>query len=342
MANAIGTDVQGYAFLRDVSAPLVITVIEGQTELIAGARANSVKGTLGGVQTADLHFFDIPTVGLTTGTADDRVTLGARGLKASGLRNFTLRAGAGNDTVDLLSDQLTPPDVDQFQRDGAGVIAEVTGEFRYDGGSGVNTLGATFNADWTLDSTRLTAGNGERVELADVRDVRLTGGAGINRLTVNNWGGSAVLDGGANSDEFEVSASALDVVTLADAGGTLDQLTLVGTGAADNFTVNTSTVHLGTKVLDYTGIEVVSIAGGGGDDTLAVIDAGAGAARRRRRLRPVPGVPGRVRGRRIRSRQRPAAFGHHRRRYPRSPRERGRRPGHFHGRRQACHLRRHH
>ena len=44
----------------------------------------------------------------------EAVQLAANGLTAYGLLDFAINTGAGNDTVTVLSDALTPPKVGQF------------------------------------------------------------------------------------------------------------------------------------------------------------------------------------------------------------------------------------
>jgi hypothetical protein len=275
---AIDSAGTGYAFVREVSPPSTVTVIEDQTELIAGAKANTLQGTVGGQAMADLRFFDIGSVTLATGSQADHVTVASPGLVAFGLQNFTVNTGGGDDTVTLLSDQLTPTAVGTFVPV-AGTpprYVEVTGRFLVDSGAGTDTLQAAFDTDWTLDLGLLTAGNAEQAQLARTENVQLTGGAGVNRLKVLRWTtGQVVLDGGANSDSFDVSAAALDVVRLADAAGSLDQLTLTGTTGADVFSINNTLVQLGTSVLNYAGMEVLSIAGLGGADQMTVYDSSA-------------------------------------------------------------------
>ena len=285
---AIDTDGSGYAFIRDVSPPLTVTVVEEQAELIAGARANILAGSVGGVQTADLKFFDIANLSLTTGSQADQITVGAGGITAFGLQNFDLNTGGGDDRLDVLSAKLTPPAVGTFVPTGdlgsapdgsplpGGIVyVERTGAFRYDGGTGINALNATADTDWTLDTGLLSATGGGELALAQVRDVRLTGGAGINRLRVLNWAGQVVLDGGQGSDEFEVDAAAFDAVSLADAGGALDQLSLSGTAAADSVVISAGGVLFGSRLLDYAGMEAIAVAGGAGNDTLTVSDSTA-------------------------------------------------------------------
>ena len=249
-ANAIDTNGNGHVFVREVSAPTTVTVADSQTTLIEGAKANVVTGTIGGVATADLKFFDIGRVELDTGAAADVVTINRGGLNAFGLGEFKLKTGGGDDTVNLRTDKLKPPALGTYALTGVvnGVpqYTLVGGGFSIDGGSGDNLLAATANTDWTLSAAALISGNGSQVALGNFRNTNITGGAGSNRIRVTGWvaGGVATLDGGLGSDEFIVEPAAFDAVVLNDAGGMLDQLTLVGTAGVDEFTVNAHQVNL--------------------------------------------------------------------------------------------------
>ncbi len=155
---------------------------------------------------------------------------------------------------------------------------QLNGAFTFTGGSGNNTLVAQADTNWTLDNNTLTAGNGDSMNLAGVQSVRLVGGSGKNRLEVIHWSGEVTLDGAGGDDEFVVHPSSLGVVRLEDsgAGSDLDTLTVVGTGGADSFLVSGTQVWLGTQTMDYSGAEVIRIAGAAGNDTLDVADAAAG------------------------------------------------------------------
>ena len=288
--GAINTDGAGYVYIRQVSPPVTVTVLEEQDLLIAGAKANTITGTLGGVQTADLKFFDITNVTLTTGAGDDNITISADGLTAFGLLNFTVDTDGGNDTLTELSDPLKPPAAGSFVPSGdfsglkpgdplpPGVsYVQLNGVFTYNGGSGENTLVAQADTDWTLDTNTLTAGNGDTMDLANVHSVRLVGGSSANRLEVKNWAGDVTLDGGGGADQYVVDAAALGAVTVADSGSSsdLNQLTVIGTAGDDHFLVSGTQVWLGTQTMDYTGVQVIRIAGEAGNDTLDVADAAA-------------------------------------------------------------------
>ncbi len=65
--------------------------------------------------------------------------------------------------------------------------------------------------------------------------------------------------------------------TVSDTGtdGAIDEMSLLGTAAADTFTMTQSTLSVAGKTFDYVGIENLRLAGLGGDDKFAVGDISA-------------------------------------------------------------------
>jgi hypothetical protein len=108
---AINTDGNGYAYIRNLSPPITVTVPERQETLIQGAQANWIGGTVGGMNTAKLYFFDTPTVSVeTNASTDSSVTISQAGLTAFGLLNFSVNnTGTGNDTLNVNSNTLAAP-----------------------------------------------------------------------------------------------------------------------------------------------------------------------------------------------------------------------------------------
>jgi Ca2+-binding RTX toxin-like protein len=288
--GAINTDGAGYVFIRQVSPPVTVTQLEEQDVLIAGAKANIISGTVGGVQTADLKFFDITNVTLQTGAGDDHVTVNTAGLTAFGLLNFTVNMDGGNDTLTELSDPLKTPlsgtllPTGNFGTaqpgdplpQGAG-YTPLSGVFLFNGGAGNNTMIVQADCDWTLDTNTLTAGNGDTMDVTGVQTIRITGGSGMNRLKVINWAGTVTLDGAGGADEYMVSAQAMGHVKIEDSGSAtdLDQLTVLGTTDNDAFLISSTQVALNGQTSDYSGIEVIRVAGLEGNDKFDVVDASA-------------------------------------------------------------------
>ncbi len=288
--NNTTTPGAGYAFMREVSAPITVTTVGSQSTLQLGAQANIIGGKVGTMTTADLKFFDIRDFNLTTGSADDLVTLGSAGLTAYGLRNFNVTTGGGNDTFTTQTNLLKPTAAGTFLPSvpftfGSTIpantpMARVLGALTFDGGTGTNTMAAVFDGDWTVTANALIGTkDNAAVTLTNVSNVTLTGGGSVNRFTLLDWSGTATLDGGGDSDQFIVHAAALNGTKISDTTGSLDSLTVLGTAGIDTFQVNAGRVRLNnTMDLDYTngGVDLLNIAGGLGDDILTVNDSSAG------------------------------------------------------------------
>ncbi|MCK4660995.1 MAG: hypothetical protein KAV82_15850, partial [Phycisphaerae bacterium] len=292
--SVINTSGTGYAFIRDVSPPITVTVPERQELLIEGAHANTVSGTLGGVETVDFHFFDIKDMTIQTGAGDDTITIEEDGLTAYGMENFTVATGAGDDLLTTLSGKLKPPAVDDYISGDFGSLNEgdsippgeednyytrITGAFTYDGGTGTDRLVADADVDWTLGPDKISTPVGGGMLLQNVSDAEIFGGESGNLIAVSGWAGSVTIDGRGGSDQITVHAGDLNEATVGDSGvgsGDEDQLTFIGTNSADVFEINTVTVLLNSREFDYTGMEVLRIAGMAGDDTMTLYDTAVG------------------------------------------------------------------
>ena len=279
---------EGYAFVRDVSPPVVVTYPEQQSVLIAGAQANTISGSLGATQTAALSFFDIPDVTLQTGAGADAIALNDPGLQAHGLLKFELKTGAGQDALTIKTDGLDPPAVDAFEQtgdfggsnsgaplpQGAG-YRRLSGGFTFDGGADADTINAQADTDWTLGASSLAAGNGESVSLANVENANLKGGAGTNFLRVNAWTGSVTLDGLEGADQFEFGTS-LNSATVNDTGTSgVDRLTITGGAESEQFVIDNNGVTVGMKTYSLTGVESLSLAAGDGADQFSLFSSTA-------------------------------------------------------------------
>jgi Ca2+-binding RTX toxin-like protein len=274
--NAIDGDGNGFIFIRKVTPPTTVITVELLEELKRGAKANKIFGTLDAVQTADLNFFDIRDVNVTSGDRDDRVTLEKEGLTAFGLENFQLQTGGGNDRFNVNTDNLSTParnavvgnfSVGQQIPNNANTVE---GEFTFDGGTGTNLVAATFDTDWTLRPTALAAADGAPLQLANVQQAALTGGVSSNRLEVMGWNGIVTLDGGVNDDNFIVPAAALGAVTVNDSSGAADALHVRGTPDAEVISIIGNHVTIANQTLTHAGVEVINVAAGDGDDRFVV------------------------------------------------------------------------
>ena len=286
----IDTDGAGYVYLREVSAPTSVTAAVRQEVLLAGAQANAVSGFVGGKETSEFVFFDIADVTITTGAADDLIEVAKEGLTALGLQNFVVETGAGADTLTLRTTQLTPPAVGSFvpfgdfsnanlgddipQNAGYDIIA---GAFTFDGGDDDDHLVVSAgDADWQLNGDVLIANNLDELQVSNVEDASINGGKTANVIRINAWAGTVSVDGAGGADQIILQLGEVVSATVDDTGaGNSDSLRVLGTELEDQLFVTDGAVTLGSNVVNYAGIEVLSVTGRGGDDELNVLDSSA-------------------------------------------------------------------
>lgn len=270
-------------------APTTVTQTEIQATLKSGAQANVVTGRVGGKQTSSFNFFDIPDVTFRTGDADDGITIGADGLTAFGLTNLDIQTNGGADTLTVLSSNLVPPAAGKYEPTGnfqpgdsipAGTVYEkLAGVVRFDGGTGVNSLVADADADWTLTADALVTGE-SRIDLANVDDASLFRRAAANRFDISGWMGSLAVDGRGGSDQVVLDAGVASsgTISIADSGsaaGDVDELTVLGSNANDTIKIRRLTAIVNSIAVVYANYEVLRIGGRSGDDTIDIIDSAA-------------------------------------------------------------------
>jgi len=81
------------------------------------------------------------------------------------------------------------------------------------------------------------------------------------------------------SDQLTINIGTVTGGTIDDTGSGVDDIdvfTVIGTAASNSLSVYTDGVALGTKVIEYTGNEVLRVTGMGGNDTFSVYDTSAG------------------------------------------------------------------
>ena len=285
---AIDTSGAGYSFLRSVSSPINVIVPERQQDLIGGAQANVLSGTVGGVETADFTFFDIGSVTIQTGNASDQLEIAEEGMTAYGLRQFAVNTGGSNDRLTTRSTKLTPPAVGTYSpfgdfgttKDGDPIppgagYTKVTGGFVYDGGDDDDELVADGDEDWTLQADALVPTVDDRLDVNNVERASLIGGDTGNVIELLSWEGFVSLDGGAGSDQLIIDLDNVADSNVAESSGDGDQLRVLGTDTADLFTIDANSVSFGSHEIDYSGIDVLRIAGLDGNDAFSVADSSA-------------------------------------------------------------------
>lgn len=218
-----------------------------------GAAATQVSGTSGGTTIASVRFHNIPNVVIDAATNDataaagaDLVTVSQASLAAAGLKTLTVNTGVGNDRLTVNATNLLLP--------------VSRGAFRYDGGTGFDSVDATGDTNWSLTPTSLTAGGGGSLRLTAIENATLTGGASNNSLDASLFGGSVTLNGLGGNDTLRSGSK----------GGTLnggdgnDELhggashdTLIGGAGIDEFVLRgtSSEDHLILQRTSTTGAQ---------------------------------------------------------------------------------------
>ncbi len=191
--------------------------------------------------------------------------------------------GIGNDTVTVNSADF--------------LLGVAGGAFKFQAGSGTDTVIANGNTSWTLTDTSLTAGSGGVLQLDSIETATLSGGVSNNILnaslfkgnvTLNGLGGndklfaalrSSVLNGGDGDDQLHGGLES-DVL---NGGRGADQFILKGTDSADTLVLRkTSTGNLflrrnratgallETDTITSEGTMLFTILALGGDDLIAI------------------------------------------------------------------------
>ena len=188
---------------------------------------------------------------------DNRITM--PGFFSTGTLRDTIQGGEGKDNLfgqegdDILwggDDKGTIIPIDDNEDD---II---------DGGSGIDEVRQTANADQTLNNVKLT-GQGDDT-LIDIERAELTGGTSDNTLDASAFSGSATLDGKAGSDTLKGGVGNSVFVFGEDANGTeVDKIAELPGGGIDTLDFSSSsgpvTVDLSMQSVasQYSGTNVV-------------------------------------------------------------------------------------
>src|SRR5262249_6568048 len=165
------------------------------------AGQNRISGTSGGVAVEALTFFDIATFTLDTGAndgalPDDQVTVDASGLVATGLKDFFVTTGAGND---------------RFAVNSNGYAAPVSGGVvQFQGGAGADSFFGNADVSYVLADTGVTSSGGGTIAFTSVDQADLTGGPSDNTFTVSDWTKTAALHGAGGAGDKVVSVDDAD------------------------------------------------------------------------------------------------------------------------------------
>ncbi len=295
--TAINTDGAGYLYITELGPPMTFLTSEAYEILLSGAKANGIGGTVGAQTSANFRFFDMPSVSLTTGAANDTITLPSTGLNAVGLTNFSINTGAGNDAFTINAADLRLPTDSQFtfsgQTAGKAIGADLTQAeadqvydpttpvFSFDGGTGSDTLSVNADIDMNLSATRLKTSQGT-LQVANLENANLTGGASSNVLYVGALIGVVNLDGKGGSDAYTLFIGNLTGGSVDDsvpvANGEINRLSVVGGEGEDAIVIELNTITINyVAAVHYSNIQSLSVGSGGGDDLIVANATSAGA-----------------------------------------------------------------
>ncbi len=229
--------------------------------------------------------------------ADGLLVLSNTALARSGLPTLTLTSVEAANLAGSAGD-------DSFN------VSGWTGSGRVNGASGTNTLIASKNSDFTLNDVLISSSDGMSLDLSDILSVHLTGGIANNTFDISGWYGSGTLTGGggtadkivyAGGGNFRLSNTHLSdtlgpslsiaTIEVAELSGNADvnnfditdwtgsgsiaggaeRDTVIAAGNV-NYTLANTSLTLGSKVINLSGVEVAHLMGGGSANTFSVSD----------------------------------------------------------------------
>ena len=241
----------------------------GSTFTLTAALTGGTKTVTGGTgnDVFDLNGAPTTTATLDGGTGSDRIELTSD--TDFTLSNTSLTTISGHD---LTLAAMEVANLTGGAADNSFTVSGWSGTGTLDGAGGTGDSIVAVNDVATIDLTntslaRATLGT---LTLANIEVADLTGGAGVNAFTVSSWTGSATLTGLGADDSYSITLNGtVGSVTVVDAAGAADSITVNGTAGADAFTLTNSAVSTAGETVNYTGadIETLAVNGLAGDDT---------------------------------------------------------------------------
>ena len=241
----------------------------GSTFTLTAALTGGTKTVTGGTgnDVFDLNGAPTTTATLDGGTGSDRIELTSD--TDFTLSNTSLTTISGHD---LTLAAMEVANLTGGAADNSFTVSGWSGTGTLDGAGGTGDSIVAVNDVATIDLTntslaRATLGT---LTLANIEVADLTGGAGVNAFTVSSWTGSATLTGLGADDSYSITFNGtVGSVTVVDAAGAADSITVNGTAGADAFTLTNSAVSTAGETVNYTGadIETLAVNGLAGDDT---------------------------------------------------------------------------
>ncbi|HLP76522.1 MAG TPA: hypothetical protein VK327_06325, partial [Candidatus Paceibacterota bacterium] len=126
-----------------------------------------------------------------------------------------------------------------------------------------NTLLAVSNANFTLTNSLLTRSGFGDLQLANIINAVLTGGAGANSFTVNGttWTGHATLNGVAGNDTYNLTLTGAGTTWFTIADPTSNSADVLNVTTSFTPTVTGTQLTIGPQKVDYSGVAVLNLNG---------------------------------------------------------------------------------
>jgi Ca2+-binding RTX toxin-like protein len=264
-----------YTASTGVANNLSVAVNSGTYTVTDTAEAINVVGLAGatgsGTNTVTFSAAQVPTAGMVLNLGDMADTVSI----VSTTKAISIKAGAGNDTID----------VGTF---GNGSLNNIQARVTVDGGTGADTLrvndSASFIDNYTITSTQVLS-NGRAVNYSGIENLVVTGALVGDTFTVRSTaaGAQTTLNGGPNGATFNVGGTdgTLDAIqgALTVNGGPLNSFRTSELNVLDqgSFTDHSYTLQAnsvtrdGSATISYSGIQDVAVSAGSADDTATVL-----------------------------------------------------------------------
>jgi hypothetical protein len=297
-----------------VSVPVSMTLGSGTNLIYCGAGRATITGTSG----TDTIYGGSGGVNFTAGTgttqfiggagANTIVGRGATTVIESGYGSYNLTGGSAGGFAPLASgssvlvygagytDTMSGTYTLKLIAASTGAVSFVVSNYSNtlsidgNGNSSVSTS-ITLDGDLTVNGNQIAESNGGLITLTSINTLTLNGGASVNTFTVNSWSGSGAvtLDGKDSGDTYKLNfvGSGSYTAVVADTGANgVDSLIANGTGNNDTIVVTGSSVSRGSELMNYSGVEAITLNGFAGADTFTLngvqaattVNAGTGSS----------------------------------------------------------------
>ena len=135
-----------------------------------------------------------------------------------------------------------------------------TGNGSITGPSGsTNTIIAVDNLDFSLTNTTLARSGLPTLQLSNIQNANLTGGASVNTFTVQTWSGNATLTGIGGNDTFNVTLTGIGNSTITVSDSTPNSNDILNLFLGASMTITSTQVKMASQLINYSGVKTLNI-----------------------------------------------------------------------------------